>query len=45
LHATGYERIRVVVNEASRSYIREHIAGSGAEDYVVSANIEAIKPN
>lgn len=44
LRAAGFEDVRVQVNEASRSFIRDWMPGSGAENYVASANVEAVKP-
>lgn len=40
----GFEDVRVTVNEASRAFIREWFPGSGVEDVVASATIEAVKP-
>jgi len=45
LREAGFEHIRVVVNEASRTFIRDWMPGSGAENYVASAAIEAVKPD
>jgi SAM-dependent methyltransferase len=44
LRVTGFEDIRVVVDAESRAFIRDWLPGSGVEDYVASASIEAIKP-
>jgi SAM-dependent methyltransferase len=44
LQAAGFEQIRVVVNPASQAFIRDWMPGSGAEKYVASANLEAVKP-
>ncbi len=44
LKAAGFVNIHVSQNEASREFIREWASGSRAEEYVVSATIEAIKP-
>lgn len=44
LRAAGFENIRVEVNEASRSFIRDWLPGSRVEDFVASATIEAVKP-
>jgi SAM-dependent methyltransferase len=44
LRAAGFEDICVTVNEASRTFIREWMPGSGAEDYVASATVVAVKP-
>ncbi len=44
LRGAGFRGIRVDVNPESRSFIREWLPGSGVEDYVASATIEAVKP-
>lgn len=44
LRDAGFQSVRVTVNEASREVIAEWVPGSGAERYVASATIEAIKP-
>lgn len=44
LRAAGFERISISPKEESRSFIREWAPGRKVEDYVVSANIEAVKP-
>ncbi len=44
LRAAGFEQIRVEIKEASRAFIRDWMPGSGAENYVASATIEAVKP-
>jgi ubiquinone/menaquinone biosynthesis C-methylase UbiE len=44
LHAVGFERIRVTPKDASREFIRDWAPGTAVTDYVVSANIEALKP-
>jgi SAM-dependent methyltransferase len=44
LHAAGFDRIRVDVKEESRAFIRDWVPGSGVEDYIASATIEAVKP-
>jgi arsenite methyltransferase len=40
----GFEDVRVTVNEASRDFIRDWLPGSGVEEIVASATIEAKKP-
>jgi len=44
LQVAGFERIRIEVKEGSREFIRDWLPGSGAENYVASATIEAVKP-
>jgi ubiquinone/menaquinone biosynthesis C-methylase UbiE len=44
LRVAGLENVRVAVKEASRDFIREWLPGSGVENYVASATIEAVKP-
>jgi len=41
LREAGFQEVRVVVSETSRAFIREWFPGSGAEDHVASAVIEA----
>jgi arsenite methyltransferase len=43
LAASGFSDIRITVNEQSREFIRDWLAGSGAEAYVASATIQATK--
>jgi SAM-dependent methyltransferase len=43
LAASGFSGIQITVNEASRAFIRDWLPGSGAEDYVVSAIVQAVK--
>lgn len=45
LRVAGFEDIRVQVREESRAFIREWMPGSGAENYVASATLEARKPS
>ncbi len=44
LQRTGYENIRIKPKDESRTFIRDWMPGSRLEDYVVSATIEAVKP-
>jgi len=40
----GFEGINITPKDESREFIRDWAPGRGVENYVVSANIEAIKP-
>ncbi|MCB9708806.1 MAG: arsenite methyltransferase [Myxococcales bacterium] len=44
LRAAGFDSIEVAVKTESRAFIGEWLPGSGVENYVASATIEAIKP-
>ena len=44
LDAAGFEQIRVDLKEESRAFIQQWMPGSGVENYVASATIEAVKP-
>jgi hypothetical protein len=44
MKAAGFGEIRVGVDEGSRATIRDWVPGTGAERYVASASIEAVKP-
>lgn len=44
LAAAGFADIRIRPKDASREFIRNWVPGRNAEDYVVSATIEAVKP-
>jgi arsenite methyltransferase len=44
LEAAGFENIAVQVRPESREFIRDWLPGSGVENYVASATIEAVKP-
>jgi len=43
LAASGFSQVRITTNDESREFIRDWLPGSGAEDYVVSAIIQAVK--
>jgi len=44
LRDAGFEQVQVALKPESRSFIKDWLPGSGAEDYVVSANVTAVKP-
>jgi arsenite methyltransferase len=44
LKAAGFERIRIAPKDESRAFIRDWAPGRKIEEFVVSANIEAVKP-
>lgn len=44
LALAGFESVVVTTRPESREFIRDWLPGSGAEDYVTSATIEATKP-
>jgi SAM-dependent methyltransferase len=44
LHRAGFRDIRINQKAESRAFIRDWMPGSKIEDYVVSATIEAVKP-
>lgn len=44
LSDAGFENVRVAVDDRSREFIRDWMPGSGIEDFVASARIEATKP-
>lgn len=44
MHAAGFERISITPKDASREFIRNWAPGRKIEDFVVSANIEGVKP-
>lgn len=43
LRDAGFDDINIVVKEESAKYISQWLPGSGAEEYVASANITACK--
>lgn len=44
LEGVGFSEIRITPKDESREFIRDWVPGSGVEDYVVSAHIEANEP-
>ncbi len=44
LQAAGFSDISITPKDASRDFIQDWAPGHGVEDYVLSANIEAVKP-
>mgnify|MGYP006113636219 FL=1 len=44
LISAGFSDVRVVEKQESREFIKDWLPGSGAEDFVVSANVTAVKP-
>ena len=44
LEMTGFEKVEITLVDSSRDLIRQWAPGKNAQDYVVSAFIEAIKP-
>ena len=44
LAEAGFSRVRINLNPGSREFIRDWMPGSGGEDYIASASIEAGKP-
>ena len=44
LEHAGFVDIQITPKDESREFIKDWAPGSGVEDYVLSANIEAIKP-
>lgn len=45
LRRSGFTAIAIVPKPESREVIKQWIPGSGAEDFVVAANVSAIKPS
>ncbi len=44
LAAAGFSNIRIAPKDASREYIQHWAPGRGVENFIASANIEAVKP-
>ena len=44
LVAAGFSNIRIAPKDASREYIQHWAPGRGVENFIASANIEAVKP-
>ncbi len=44
LRAAGFTEVRVQVRPESRDFIRNWFPGTGAEDFIASATIEAVRP-
>jgi hypothetical protein len=44
LRRAGFKNIRIRPKDQSRTFIRDWLPGSRVEDYVVSASIEAVRP-
>ena len=44
LRASGFKEIKIAPKDSSRSFIREWLPGKRVEDYLLSATIEAVKP-
>jgi arsenite methyltransferase len=45
LTEAGFTQVRIQPRDESRSFIKDWMPGSRAEDYIVSATIEAVKPS
>lgn len=45
LREAGFENIRIAPRDESRSFIKDWMPGTGIEDLIVSATIEATKPS
>lgn len=44
MKSAGFDQVRITPKDESRAFIREWAPGRKIEDFVVSANIEAVKP-
>lgn len=45
MHAAGFEQIRIQPKDESKEFIKDWAPGRNVTDFVVSATIEAVKPN
>ena len=45
LENAGFTQIAIEPKDESREFIKDWAPGAGVEDYVISANIQAVKPN
>mmetsp|Transcript_6949 Transcript_6949/g.14916 ORF Transcript_6949/g.14916 Transcript_6949/m.14916 type:complete len:95 (-) Transcript_6949:1407-1691(-) len=45
LKTAGFSEVKVEIKEGSRDFIKDWMPGSGAEQFVVSANVTATKPS
>ena len=45
MRAAGFEQVRIEPKDASKEFIRDWAPGHGVTEYVVSATIEAVKPD
>jgi hypothetical protein len=44
LDEAGFGEVRISARTESREFIKDWMPGSGVENYIVSATIEAVKP-
>lgn len=44
LKAAGFNAVRIELKEESREFIKDWLPGSQCEEYVVAANVHAVKP-
>ena len=44
LSAAGFEDVRIELRPESRTFIRDWLPGSGAEEYIASAAVKALRP-
>jgi hypothetical protein len=45
LHEVGFQEVKIELKAHSKELISQWFPGSGAENYVASADIEAFKPS